>query len=189
MSERRRGGSRVKDVLLTVAGAVGVLSLVWFAASAAFGFTIVVFMTGSMSPGLPTGSASVAVNDVPAATLSIGDIVTVPRSTGDLPVTHRIIAIDPVEGDNAARSLTLQGDANATPDTEPYVVRTVKRTLGGVPGAGYALQLLQAPLVLGVLTLGAGLLVTWAFWPQPRARRVGPAAHRRDSLPVPTPAP
>ena len=181
MAERRRAGSRVQDALLTVAGVVGVLSLGWFAASAVFGLTVVVFMTGSMAPGLPTGSAAVAVNDVPASRLSIGDIVTVPRSTGDLPVTHRVIDIDPVEGDDAARSLTLQGDANATPDSAPYVVRTVTLALGGLHGAGFALHMLQTPLFLGALTLGVGLLVTWAFWPEPRADRTGATSHRADS--------
>ena len=175
----------MKDALLTIAGVVGVLSLAWFAASAVFGLTVVVFMTGSMAPGLPTGSAAVAVTDVVASDLVIGDIVTVPRSTGDLPVTHRIIAIDTVDGDTAARSLTLQGDANATPDAEPYVVRTVTRTLGGLAGVGYALQVLQTPLLLGALTLGVGLLVTWAFWPQPRAGRAGATSHRVGSAPPP----
>ncbi|RJT88480.1 S26 family signal peptidase [Cryobacterium melibiosiphilum] len=164
---RRGAGPWIKELLLTLAGLAGVISMGWFAASSIFGLTVVIFMTGSMAPGLPTGSAGIAVNDVPAASLSVGDIVTVPREGRDLPVTHRIIAIDPVPGAPATRSLTLQGDANATPDREAYMVETVQRTVFGVAGAGFALRALQTPLLLGAVTLLVALLVVWAFWPAP----------------------
>ena len=161
---KRRSG-RVKDTLLTAAGIVGVLGAAWFAAAALFGLSIVVVLTGSMAPELPTGSALVVEDEVAAADLAVGDVVTVPRPGHTLPVTHRIIGIEAVGTSASARSITLQGDANATPDREPYLVETVQRTIVGAPGIGYVIRVLQTPLVMGGLTLLVAALVIWAFWP------------------------
>ena len=163
---------RAKDALLTAAGIVGLLGVLWFAVAALFGFSIVVVLTGSMAPGLPTGSALLVQDDVAAADLAVGDIVTVPREGYTLPVTHRIIAIEAgsisAGETSAARLITMQGDANATPDREPYLVETVQRAIVGAPLVGYLIRVLQTPLMMGALTLLVAALVIWAFWP-PRA--------------------
>ena len=156
----------MKDVLLTIAGVVGGLSILWFVVAAVFGLSIVVVLTGSMAPGLPTGSALIVEDDVAAAEVVVGDVVTVPRPNQPLPVTHRVIGIDPVEGDSSSRSLTLQGDDNDTPDREPYVVATVQRSIVGLPGVGFVIRAVQTPLMIGAATLLIGLLAVWAFWPQ-----------------------
>lgn len=171
----RRPG-RAKDALLTGAGILGILGVLWFAAAALFGLSIVVVLTGSMAPGLPTGSALLVQDDVPAADLVIGDIVTVPREGFALPVTHRIIAIEPGSAGagqaSASRLITLQGDANNTPDRAPYPVETVQRTIVGAPLIGYLIRVVQTPLMMGALTLLVAALVIWAFWP-PRRYETG----------------
>lgn len=154
-----------------MAGVIGALSIVWFALTLVFGLSIVVVLTGSMAPGLPTGSAIVVKDDVPASYLLVGDIVTVPRPGETLPVTHRITAIDTVPGASASRSLTLQGDANATVDRAPYVVLTAQRAVIGFPVVGFIIRVLQTPLFLGATTLLVAGGVVWAFWPAARNDR------------------
>ena len=176
---------RVKDTLLTLAGVVGILSILWFAAAVVFGLSIVVVLTGSMAPGLPTGSAILVHDDVAAADLAVGDVVTVPQVGQPLPVTHRIIAIDVVPGDSAARSITLQGDDNDTPDRQPYLVDTVQRAIVGFPTLGFVIRVLQTPLMIGGATLAVAGLVVWAFWPQRPADRTNPTRPRHRAGPDP----
>lgn len=169
----RANGSRasraVTETLLLLAGIGGILSVLWLLASLVFGLSIVIFMTGSMSPTLPTGAAAIVKNDVPAADLRVGDVVTVPREGQPLPVTHRIVDIEPVDplsgAGPEARELTLRGDDNDTDDREPYIVSAADRVIVGAPGVGYALTVMQTPIFFGGLTLGVMLLVIWAFWP------------------------
>ena len=177
-----RAGAITKDVLLTGAGVLGVLSIVWFALAQMFSLSIVIVLTGSMAPGLPTGSAIVVEEGVAAADLVIGDIVTVPRPGYELPVTHRVVGIEAIAGNEAARSLTLQGDANATEDRLPYEVQNVQRSIIGFPGLGFAIRTLQSPLFLGAATLLIALAIVWAFWPPRAERSVAAAGSRRESM-------
>jgi signal peptidase len=158
----------IKSALIGLLGLLGALGLVWVALSLTFGLAVTVFLTGSMSPTLPAGAAAVVVNDVPAAELEVGDIVTVPRPGEVIPVTHRIRSIEMVTGSDTARSLTLQGDANDTPDTGSYEVTSVPRVLFGFAGAGTVILTLQTPLFMGGITLLATLVAVWAFWPARR---------------------
>jgi signal peptidase len=182
MSRVKNTNAIAKDVLLTLAGVLGILSIAWFSLAHVFSLSIVVVLTGSMAPGLPTGSAIVVEQGVPAADLLIGDIVTVPRPGYELPVTHRIVGIEDIAGDVTARSLTLQGDANATVDREPYSVQTVQRAVIGLPTLGYVIRTLQSPLFMGAATLLIALAIVWAFWPTSTKRVVATAGSRRESL-------
>jgi signal peptidase len=169
----RANGSRatrlIKEILLLVAGIGGILSILWLIASLVFGLSIVIFMTGSMSPTLPTGAAAIVKDDVPAADLRVGDVVTVPRDGQPLPVTHRIVDIAPVDplsgAGPEARELTLRGDDNDTNDRDTYIVTAADRVIVGAPFVGHALTIMQTPIFFGALTLGVMLLVIWAFWP------------------------
>jgi len=167
--ERRpRGrGALAKEIVLATVGFLGLVAIAWLVCSWAFGLTVVVFKTGSMSPTIPAGGAAIS-QQVPASDLEIGDVVTVQRPGQSLPVTHRVIAINAVPGAPDARSLVLRGDANTSPDLEPYVVEETMRVVVSAPGAGTALALLRSPFVLAVTTVIVGLLVVWAFWPQRR---------------------
>jgi len=179
MSRVKNTNAITKDVLLTLAGVLGILSIVWFSLAQVFSLSIVVVLTGSMAPGLPTGSAIVVEQGVPAADLLVGDVVTVPRPGYELPVTHRVVGIDAIAGDMTARSLTLQGDANATVDREPYSVQAVQRAVIGFPHLGYVIRTLQTPLFMGSATLLIALAIVWAFWPTSAKRVVAAAGSRR----------
>jgi signal peptidase len=162
MKRRRGAASVVGDVLLTIAAAGGAVCIAFVIAAATFEISIMLFKTGSMSPAIPAGAAAL-VREVPAASVEVGDVVTVERP-GKLPVTHRVVAIS---GSGAERELTLRGDANPVDDPEPYRVATVRIVLVAVPGIATAIASLGHPLVLGGLTLGATALVVWGFWPRP----------------------
>ncbi|MBL3699095.1 S26 family signal peptidase [Leucobacter luti] len=156
--------------------AVAAIALVgWFAVAAATGATLVIFRTGSMSPAIPQGALAVSV-PVSAPDIRVGDVVTVQRETGTLPVSHRVVSTGvPAVSETAAgaepapadaRELVLRGDANDTADAQPYVVREARRVVASAPWLGTGLTLLQSPLGLGLLVIGAGGITTWAFWPR-----------------------
>lgn len=149
-----RGVARVirlaRSTALNVGAALGLLVLVAVVAGALFGVRPVVITSGSMEPSVATG-ALVITRTVPAAELEVGDVVTVPTSTGSR-VTHRIVAVDDA---GSGVILTLRGDANPVPDEELYPVSSADRLLVDVPLVGYVLSAMRSPaglLVAGALT-------------------------------------
>lgn len=150
---------RAQRLLLNLAAAVGVLSLLAVAACLALGVRPAVVVSGSMAPGIPVGAVTLA-RSVPADSVAVGDVVTVPRTDGRGLVTHRVIETTPLPGGVAgATELRLQGDANTEPDAQPYAVAEVGQVLGSVPHVGYAVVALQENLVAVV----AGLLALTAL--------------------------
>lgn len=158
---------RAQRLLLDLAAVVGVLSLLAVVACLALGVRPAVVVSGSMAPGIPVGSVTVA-RTVPAESVAVGDVVTVPRTDGRGLVTHRVIETAPAEG-GLATVLRLQGDANAEADALPYTVTEVGQVLGSVPHVGRAIVALQENVVAVV----AGLLVLTAAvtFPARAARR------------------
>lgn len=168
---RTRGTGRVRAVLegvstfgLVILGLVGILVVGWYVFSLITGARLVVFMTGSMAPDLPAGSAAVSL-PVPASELAVGDVVTVQRDDASLPVTHRIVEIEP-GADPATRLLSLQGDDNPVPDQFSYAVDEAHRLLIGAPHAGTVLDAVRSPGAIMALTAMVAALVLSAFWPE-----------------------
>ncbi|WP_279106121.1 signal peptidase I [Gordonia paraffinivorans] len=146
----------------------GVLCIVLTVVAFVGNYSIILFETGSMDPTIPQGSAAV-VHEIPAAQVKVGDIVTVDRGPGLKPITQRAISAPPIGGGRV--EIEMQGDANQNPDPEPYRVSTVKKVLWHVPGLARQVVWLSHPYVLAAITLGAALLVLWAFWPKPSTGR------------------
>jgi signal peptidase len=159
---------RVVDAMLWTLGTLGAISLIAAVAAHIWGFSIILFSTGSMSPTIPAGSAAL-VRLIPAPELEVGDVTTVERP-GQLPITHRITTIEPLAGNSAARVITMRGDANAIDDAAPYVVSDARIVVASMPGVATWFANLRDARLMGLLTLLAGALVTWAFWPR-QARR------------------
>lgn len=172
---------RVRDAVTTLVGCLGILTVAWLVASFIWGLGIIVFVTGSMSPSLPTGAAAVT-QTVDAADLVIGDIVTVRRPGNGVQVTHRIIDIAPVAGDPQARSLTLRGDANDAADLQPYVVQSASRVLMGAPVLGTVITTAKTPAVMLTSAVLIAFVIAWALWPTPERTT------RADTDPRPSPA-
>ncbi|MCS3843898.1 signal peptidase I [Microbacterium sp. AK031] len=168
-----RVGRVVREVVLTVLALGGVACIVLVVLAFTGGYSLIMFKTGSMSPSIPAGSVAL-VQEIPASELAIGDVVTVDR-TDNLPVTHRITSIG--DGPSAnKRTITMRGDANNTDDPVPYTVTDVRIVRGSVPHLANVIVWFGNPFVLGGITIGAAVLVTWAFWPKkPRPVPVTPA--------------
>ncbi|MCW4458677.1 signal peptidase I [Microbacterium sp. MPKO10] len=152
-------------MLLNVAAVAGLICIVLVVLSVVFHISLIMFKTGSMTPTIPQGSVAV-VREVPASHIAVGDIVTVDRD-GQLPITHRVTS---VEGSGSARTITMKGDANDYPDPAPYTVTHVRTVLWSIPALANVIVWMSNPLVLGGLTIGASVLVTWAFWPRGEAK-------------------
>jgi signal peptidase I len=136
-----------------------------------------------MSPTISAGSL-VVVQDEPASDVEVGDVVAVGSGHGGR-VMHRVVTVTPA-GDGSGRTvLTLQGDANATPDKEPYVVDSVGSVRAHVSGLGYPVAWLGTPLGrLGLGALACGLVV---FGLRP-ARPVGGRRRALAAVAVPVAA-
>ncbi|MFE7844998.1 signal peptidase I [Microbacterium sp. NPDC057407] len=159
----RRTGRVTREVLLTCAALGGLACIVLVVLAFTGGYSLILFKTGSMAPAIPAGSVAL-VQQVAATDVHVGDVVTVERP-GALPITHRIRVIEEGPSDDE-RILILRGDANAVDDPLPYTVRDVRIVRGSVPYIAPAVALLGNPLVLGGITIGAAVLVSWAFWPR-----------------------
>ena len=152
------------EVLLWAAATLGVLCALLALLTSTFGFRVMLFSSGSMEPSISVGSAAL-VRTVDAAEIEVGDIVTVARGAGQLPVTHRVVAVEAAD-DPAARLLTLRGDANAQDDPAPYEVTEAGRVVFSVPGVAPAVAQLGNPRVLGPLGVVAAVFVIWGLWPR-----------------------
>jgi signal peptidase len=152
------------DGVLWTLGGLGLVSLLAAIAAHVWGFSIVLFSTGSMTPTIPAGSAAL-VRLLPASALHVGDVTTVERKDL-LPITHRITSIKPVNGQPDAREITMRGDANELEDPNPYLITQGRLVIASVPGIANVFQGMRNPLLMGGLTILAGLLVSWAFWPR-----------------------
>lgn len=156
-------GRLIGGLVLNVLAVMGVICIIAVICAFAFNITLIMFRTGSMHPTIPAGSLAV-VQEVPAESVDIGDIVTIDREPGLLPVTHRVIGTEP--GPDGTTIITMQGDANPNPDPTPYQVHTVRTVLWHVPELAKYVAKVSDPRVMAGTTVGAALLVGWAFWPR-----------------------
>ena len=138
MTKRLRLGL-LRDLALSLTAAVGALCLVLLLAGLAFGVHPLLFRSGSMSPAIHTGDLAFA-RTVDASGLHRGDVVSV-IATGGQRVTHRVVSNSPQGGGIA--QLQLKGDANKTPDTQVYDVKTAEKVFWNIPNAGYVVSWLS----------------------------------------------
>lgn len=158
---RRTALSIVRGTLLNLAAAGGLVCIVLVILAVVFNITLIMFKTGSMAPTIPAGSLAV-VKQIPASDAHVGDVVTIDRPDA-LPISHRVVSTHPAGG--GFTSIVVKGDANATADTQPYVVKTVRLVLWSAPGLASVVVWLSNPFVLAAITLAVAALVTWVFWP------------------------
>lgn len=151
------------EALLWVAALMGLIAIILVVCAYLFNVSIILFRTGSMEPTIPAGSAAL-VQEVQAAEVQVDDVLTVERP-GHMPVTHRVTSV--AEGESSEeRVITMQGDANASPDPAPYTITEARVVLGSVPGVAHVIQRMGSPYAMAGITLAASVLVTWAFWPR-----------------------
>jgi signal peptidase I len=146
------GATRVvREIALWVVAVLGSVSILAAVAAVGFGVTPLIFRSGSMSPGIPTGSLGLAQR-TDAADVEVGDIVSAVWSDGTR-VTHRVVGVQ--DQGNGLVQLETKGDANEQPDTEHPIVDRVDRVFWSVPEAGYVLQEITKPYWV----FGSGVIV------------------------------
>lgn len=157
-----RIGNGMLDALTWIIAIIGLTCVLSLLAAAFFGISIMLFASGSMAPTIPENSATLAVA-TKASSIQIGDVVSVDREEGQLPITHRVIAIDSVPGNDAARSISMKGDANDSADIAPYEVTDVRRVVFVMPGLAPWVQALADLRVLGTIATISAMLIVRAF--------------------------
>jgi len=174
---------RAALAVLWILAAFGLLSGIVWAATAAELIKPLVVVSGSMEPEIMTGDLLIDTR-VPADSLAVGDVVSLPSELTDRIVTHRIQAIRPA-GDGAYL-VTLKGDANEFSDALDYTVEgMVWRPALQLPGWGNAVLRLSTPAVAIPLLAGLVGLVGLAFLipPPPRRHHGATARHATPRVP------
>ncbi|RZT61070.1 signal peptidase I [Leucobacter luti] len=152
-----------RATVLNVAAALGLLSILVFTASLAFDVRAHNVISGSMAPGIPTGSL-LLTRPVAAADIRTGDIITTERASGNGLVTHRVTGIREIESANGIYEITMRGDANTSDDPQPYTIREAGAYLTHIPVLGFVATLLQTRAgILTVIAAGSFLLVLFLF--------------------------
>lgn len=121
---------------------------------------------GSMQPAIANGSLLLTSRQ-PRGQVRAGEVVSV-RGEDGVRVTHRVVGSDPATG-----GVLLKGDANTTPDVEPYVVDHVDHVRLVIPGLGVAARgarmfLTTNPVLDGCLLV----LLAAVLWPSRRPAEV-----------------
>lgn len=138
-----------------VAG-VGVLCGALSIASATGMVQSLIVVSGSMSPGIPTGALLITVPK-PSDSVRVGDVISVPSPVTQRMVTHRVAEVS-----HSASGVTvvLKGDRNSAADPEPYHLESM--TLVPVltlPIIGHLTEVVLRPVVLVPLGIAMVALV------------------------------
>jgi signal peptidase len=164
-------------LLVTVAAAVALLTIVPTLA----GYQRYVILTGSMTGTYDPGSV-VFDKPVPVRDLRVGDVITYapPRGESPMPlVTHRIVSIKSARDGRPV--FRTKGDANPTPDPWRFQLDqgTQPRVDFGVPYAGRALGALSDPhtrqILIGIPALLIALAIAGRLVADERRERRTPA--------------
>ncbi|MGO2863620.1 MAG: signal peptidase I [Brevibacterium sp.] len=136
-------------------------------------------VSGSMEPTIPTGSIVVSQKVEPDE-VSFGDVVTYQLHSGQpLTVTHRVVAVDIVEGETRYRT---KGDANDAEDPAPVRPEQIRGVVKyHIPLVGYLGQLVpmggrqSLATVVGIALIGYAVIVlVRGFIGRNRKRRTQP---------------
>ncbi|RST72738.1 signal peptidase I [Siminovitchia acidinfaciens] len=129
-----------------------------------FGYQMKAVLSGSMEPGIKTGSIILIKNTDAGDQFAKGDVITFITEEKIL-VTHRIVEVQ----DGGSHFIT-KGDNNNGPDLEPVHVNNIvgKYTDITIPYVGYIFKITESQLggalllfLPGILLVGYGLLSIW----------------------------
>ncbi|WP_226671172.1 signal peptidase I SipW [Metabacillus litoralis] len=132
-----------------------------------FGYQLKTVLSGSMEPGIATGSviAVKTVDEEERVSLKQGDVITF-KEDNKL-VTHRI---SEVKKTSSSVLYVTKGDNNDALDSNPVLAENVQAVYKGftIPNLGYFINFTQSPngsiffmIVPGILILGYSILSIW----------------------------
>ena len=136
-----------------------------------FGWGLATVESGSMEPAFSKGDLLV-VRAASGADVQVRDVVVYRAASGSL-VVHRVVARE-------GGTLTIQGDANDSPDAPVDESQVLAVAVGRVPGAGAAVDALKSPAGVVVVVALALLLVEVPFRRHRRAGEDERAELRRE---------
>lgn len=168
----------LRSTLLNLGAVIGTLSLLLFAGSLVFGVTPLNVISGSMEPGIPTGSM-IFSRTVQASEVAPGDIITVNRVNSNDLVTHRVVSIEKADG--GAFAVVLKGDANEQRDPESYLITQARSYLFQVNGLGVVSEFFGRPFGMSLLLLLGAILVFVFLFPARSFARQPASAHASAS--------
>ena len=145
------------DVLLIALIALVAGTVLLTRLSPVAGFESLVIRGGSMEPAIGLGSLVLVESEPPE--IIAGDVIAF--HAGQVVVTHRVVAVDEVDG---SVQLQTRGDANAAADPQPVAAdAVVGRVQVVVPVLGYLAWMIGTMLGLTALvcTVGTLLVSTW----------------------------
>jgi len=121
-----------------------------------------VVLSGSMEPAISPGDA-VIVNDVKAANIEQGDIITYGTGDSDIPVTHRVVE---VLNEEDSLAFMTKGDANEDADATPVPAANVEgKVLLTIPFIGHVIAFAGEPLgALLFMGVPFALLILSEIW-------------------------
>lgn len=132
---------RVWNAVTTMLVSLAVLLALMLWGFRIIGMELFVVQSGSMEPNYPVGSV-VYVQEVDAATLAAGDVITF-NMGGGVRGTHRIIEV--LQGEEGV-SFRTKGDANEMEDQTPVLPENVVgKVRFSVPYLGYLINYIQQP--------------------------------------------
>lgn len=119
-------------------------------------------LSGSMEPGIHTGSVIFDKMGVDVKSLKVGDVITFKAADDpNMLITHRIIQ---VKSENGAPTFQVKGDANNAPDSTPVPAANVVAQYNNItiPYLGYYLNFMKSKMgiILLVIVPGALLIVS-----------------------------
>jgi len=110
-----------------------------------------IVLSGSMEPGIQTGSIAYVNTHVPVQDIHVGDIIGF--KVVDKQVTHRVVSINADE-----RSFVTKGDKNETEDAAPVLFENYQgKTEFSIPYLGRAIEFLKTSTGMFVVSMLVGI--------------------------------
>lgn len=159
----RRLSIALQVIAWTLAGIFALIIVLTVVVPRVIGAEPFTVISGSMEPTIPTGSIVVSKH-VEAGEVTFGDVVTYQLKSGEpLTVTHRVVAVDVVEGKTRYRT---QGDANNAEDPLPVRPEQIRGVVTyHIPYVGYLGQLVPMgnrqtiATIVGVCLIGYAVIM------------------------------
>jgi len=158
-------GGNLVTIILAVLMVVTTYSAVTSRVSGApkiLGLQMYEVLSGSMEPGIHTGSIIFDKLGVDVKDLKVGDVITFKASDDPkMLITHRIIQ---VKSDGGTTAFQVKGDANDSPDSKPVPATNVVAQYDNItiPYLGFYLNFMKSKMgiILLVIVPGALLIIS-----------------------------
>lgn len=159
-----------RSIILTAFSILGAVCIVVFAVALIAGLRPLNVVSGSMEPGIPTGSL-VLSRTIPASEIRVGDVITTVRNGSDELITHRVESIEENPQRAGVYTMIMRGDANKVADASAYNITEGAKYQIHIPFLGYVSGAIQSRPGILLLIAAAALIVALYLIPGTRKPR------------------